>query len=155
VETIYKIFSMRGRALWSVLAITLFVAMCGRMMADDTPGSWVAPDDAKASKNPVPSTHDNLENGERLYRENCTICHGDKGHGDGIGIKMLTVKPSDLTDPKRMAQETDGSLFWKITAGRSPMPAWKDTLTETERWTLVNYLHKLEIDASGTDKGSN
>ena len=49
---------------------------------------------------------------------------------------------------KLMAAETDGSLFWKMTNGRGPMPSWKDTLTDKERWELVGYIRKLDKDAA-------
>jgi len=48
-----------------------------------------------------------------------------------------------------MSKETDGSLFWKMSEGRGPMPSWKDQLTETERWQLVIYIRKLGKDAAG------
>lgn len=31
------------------------------------------------------------------YRISCQVCHGEKGRGDGPMAKVLTVKPSDLT----------------------------------------------------------
>ena len=39
-----------------------------------------------------------------------------------------------------MHEMTDGELYWEMSEGRSPMPAWKDQMTETERWQMVNYL---------------
>jgi mono/diheme cytochrome c family protein len=50
-----------------------------------------------------------------------------------------------------MGSETDGALFWKMSEGRGVMPAWKDILSETERWQLVNYLRKLYKDANSGD----
>ena len=57
------------------------------------------------------------------------LCHGEKGMGDGPGAKTIKVKPANFTDAKMMGAETDGSLFWKMTNGRGPMPSWKDDLT--------------------------
>jgi putative copper resistance protein D len=40
---------------------------------------------------------------------------------------------------------TDGELFYWISYGfpNSAMPAWKDTLTEEQRWDVLNYARTL------------
>jgi mono/diheme cytochrome c family protein len=38
--------------------------------------------------------------------------------------------------------ESDGSLFWKISNGRGPMPPWKH-LSEKDRWDLVTHVKSL------------
>ena len=43
----------------------------------------------------------------------------------------------------KLAKETDGELFWKISNGRGPMPPWKH-LPDQERWELVNYIRTLQ-----------
>jgi mono/diheme cytochrome c family protein len=78
-----------------------------------------------------------------VFQDNCTICHGDQGKGDGPGASALTTKPANFTDPKLMKAETDGSIFYKMSEGRDLMPAWKDVLPETQRWELVNYIREL------------
>ena len=50
--------------------------------------------------------------------------------------------PADWTSAK-LAKETDGELFWKISNGRGPMPPWKH-LPDQERWELVNYIRTLQ-----------
>jgi hypothetical protein len=47
----------------------------------------------------------------------------------------LNPKPADWTS-KKVQDETDGEIFWKITAGRGPMPAWRH-FPESDRWALV------------------
>ena len=133
-------------------AAGLLLGMCafviGRVAAQDAaaPAPWVAPDDAKKVKNPSPPTAETLAAGEQLFTDNCVLCHGEKGAGDGPGAKTIKVKPANFTDPKVQA-ETDGSLYWKMTNGRGPMPAWKDVLSDQERWELVGYIRKLGKDA--------
>ena len=136
------------------LGVCLAFGMCmfgvGRVAAQDAaapPPPWVAPDDAKKVKNPVPSNQETLAAAQMLFQDNCVLCHGEKGLGDGPGAKTIKVKPANFTDPKVQASETDGSLFWKMSNGRGPMPAWKDELTDKERWELVNYIRKLGKDA--------
>jgi len=137
---------IRSLAICTVFAMLAFSGL--RVMAQDANKPWVAPDEARKVKNPVPATPENLEAGAQLFKDNCSLCHGVKGKGDGIGAAGLTVKPANFTDAKLLALETDGSLFWKMSEGRGPMPTWKDILSETERWQLVNYLRKLNKDAN-------
>jgi mono/diheme cytochrome c family protein len=131
------------------LALGICVFGIGRVAAQDAaaPPPWVAPDDAKKVKNPVPATPETLAAAQMLFQDNCVLCHGEKGVGDGPGAKTIKVKPANFADPKLQSSETDGSLFWKLSNGRGPMPAWKDELTDKERWELVNYIRKLGKDA--------
>ena len=137
-----------ARALGGCLVIGMCVLAIGRAAAQETPAPWVAPDDARKVKNPVPVTPESLAAGEQLFTDNCVLCHGEKGMGDGPGAKSIKVKPANFTDPKLQASETDGALFWKMTNGRGPMLSWKETLTDQERWQLVNYIRKLGKDAA-------
>ena len=131
-----------------VIGISVF-GVAGIAAQDaSAPAPWVAPDDAKKVKNPVPATEETLAAAERLFTDNCVLCHGEKGLGDGPGAKTIKIKPANFADPKVQASETDGSLFWKITNGRGPMPSWKDDLSDKERWELVNYIRKLGKDAT-------
>lgn len=131
------------------LLLGMCVLVIGRVAAQDAaaPAPWVAPADATKVKNPFPPTADTLAAGEQLFTDNCVLCHGEKGVGDGPGAKTIKVKPANFTDPKVQA-ETDGSLYWKMTSGRGPMPAWKDVLSDQERWELVGYIRKLGKDAA-------
>ena len=67
---------------------------------------------------------------------------GAKGKGDGAAAVALNPKPADWTS-KRVQDESDGELFWKISTGRGAMPAWKH-LPEKDRWALVQYLRTLK-----------
>jgi mono/diheme cytochrome c family protein len=104
---------------------------------------WKAPQAVRKLKNPIPITQQSLNAGKQLFHENCASCHGETGVGDGPTGQFLTKKPANLADSKVMSEETGGSLFWKISEGRAPMPSWKDALTKTERWQLVNYVRTL------------
>ncbi|MEK7371593.1 MAG: cytochrome c [candidate division NC10 bacterium] len=103
---------------------------------------WATPDAEKGKKNPVAAGKKAVEQGEKVAKVNCTSCHGAKGKGDGAAAAALTPKPADWTS-KKVQDETDGSLFWKISTGRGAMPPWKH-LPETDRWALVHYLRSLK-----------
>jgi mono/diheme cytochrome c family protein len=104
--------------------------------------TWVAPKEADNVKNPLAGNTDILKYAKVIYTTYCGPCHGNGGKGDGIAAAGLAVKPADHTSDKVQAQ-TDGALFWMMTTGRSPMPSYKTTLPDNQRWELVNYIRSL------------
>lgn len=103
---------------------------------------WVSPKLAQGVKNPVTANPAALAEGKALYATNCSPCHGDKGKGNGPAAQALNPKPADHTSAA-VQSETDGSLFWKLTEGRSPMPSYKAVLSDKQRWELVDYIRTL------------
>lgn len=103
---------------------------------------WEVPASASAVKNPVTMTQATLKDAKTLYSAYCSPCHGDKGKGDGIAAAALSVKPADYTSDL-VNKETEGTIFYKMSEGRLPMPQFKTTLTEDQRWKLVAYIRTL------------
>jgi mono/diheme cytochrome c family protein len=118
---------------------------------DQQDAAWIAPPAARTVKNPVRPTQQGLKEAGELFEQVCASCHGPKGAGDGTLGKVLTPKPANFTDAKRMNRATDGELFWKMTNGRGPMPSWQQ-LPETQRWELVNYIRTLARRANAPEK---
>jgi len=92
----------------------------------------------------VPYSALSVATGARLYQAHCASCHGLSGYGDGPAARGLRPKPADLT-AKHTADHTAGDLFWWLTHGipGSPMPGFKDRLSEQARWDLINFLRTL------------
>jgi mono/diheme cytochrome c family protein len=103
---------------------------------------WVSPTAATLVKNPITVTPMVLAEAKKIYTTNCTPCHGEKGKGDGIASAGLNPKPADHTSATVQA-ESDGSLFYKLSEGRGPMPQYKKSLTENQRWELICYIRTL------------
>jgi mono/diheme cytochrome c family protein len=122
----------------AVVALTMLIA--GAAVASAGSCDWKAPPTAANRPNPVPSNPNTIALGQKLYTANCFTCHGESGKGDGPGGAALEKKPADLGGCIKSNNETDGSLFWKISEGRSPMVSWRGSLSETQRWELVNYI---------------
>lgn len=101
------------------------------------------PPDPATLQNPIPPSTESVALGARLYRQNCAVCHGPEGRGDGPAAPSLVPRPADLTVHAPM--HTDGELFWWITNGLpgTAMPAFRGRLTEEERWHIVNFLRSL------------
>jgi len=120
------------------LIILAVFSISGSLLAQGS-SDWKAPPTAANRPNPVAGNANATALGQKLYVANCMSCHGPAGKGDGPGGAALEKKPADL-GARIKAGETDGALFWKITEGRSPMVSWRGSLTETQRWELVNYI---------------
>lgn len=86
-----------------------------------------------------------IAKGLELYQANCLPCHGPEGKGDGPVGLALNPPPSALSEHVAPGVHPDEQLFEWISEGYpgSVMPAFKDLLTEEERWHLVNYIRTL------------
>jgi mono/diheme cytochrome c family protein len=95
-------------------------------------------------KNPLSSTRPTIAAGKKLYSENCASCHGVFGAGDGEAGRELNPKPANLAFLMDKWIATDDFLFWSISEGGAPlktdMPAFKEQLTEEQRWQITQYL---------------
>ena len=103
---------------------------------------WVAPKEADNVKNPLAGNTDILKYAKVIYTTYCSPCHGSKGKGDGVAAAGLATKPADHSSDY-VQKQSDGALFWMISQGRNPMPSYKTTLTDNQRWELVNYIRTL------------
>jgi mono/diheme cytochrome c family protein len=92
-----------------------------------------------AAANPVPADADSIERGTSLYLANCSVCHGVTGTGDGPAAEAW-ARPAPLSAV--VPDLTDGELAYRISTGTvgTRMPAYATTLSENDRWDLVNYL---------------
>ena len=102
------------------------------------------------SDNEAFRTH--LENGRRVYFQNCFYCHGDLMAGDGMFAYGLNPIPSNFTDSNVLPILQESFLFWRISKGApglpegggpwdSAMPAWENFLTEDEIWDVILFLY--------------
>ena len=111
--------------------------------------NWSATARARRTRNPVLSNAETLAAGMRIYGEHCRSCHGVNGDGKGEKAAELSVAPGDFTDTQKMSESTDVELFWQITRGRLPMPAFADKLNEEERWEVVDYIRTFTERKTG------
>jgi mono/diheme cytochrome c family protein len=86
----------------------------------------------------------NLDDGQRIYKQNCINCHGTQGKGDGVAADKLDPKPADLTSSKTQSKK-DSDLLEVIKFGRpgTAMPAWMSELDEREMQNVLAYLRSL------------
>ena len=128
-----------------VMMVAVLVLIASALVAlseEPSKGKWSAPAAEAQKKNPVAANESSLAAGRKIYSKTCAMCHGKTGDADGPAVIELNIHPAKLSDPK-LATEPDGSLFWKITTGKKPMPAFGKRISETDRWHLVNYIRTL------------
>ena len=120
--------------------ITLLFAFTPMQQAID----WNPPSSSLKVTNPIPANEKSIAAGKEIYTKNCYDCHGKKGKGDGPKSGDLPKSPQDFTK-EAVQKQSDGSIFWKISEGRKPMPSFKKDLSEDQRWQVINYVRTLEI----------
>jgi putative copper resistance protein D len=79
--------------------------------------------------------------GATLYAENCALCHGATGHGDGPAAPRLPIRPADLIEPHLFAH-SPGDLFWWVGHGidEGVMPSFAGVLNPNQRWDVINFI---------------
>jgi mono/diheme cytochrome c family protein len=131
-------FLSRSQVL-GIFLVFIIVAIAGGIMVYAL-SDWSAPQQARQMPNPVPATPQAIGAGMSTYMDRCQNCHGEDGNGKGPRADKLSVAPGDFTNAEAMRRQTDGELFWKISEGHRPMPAFKKKLSAEERWQLVDYI---------------
>jgi putative copper resistance protein D len=98
---------------------------------------------ARFVTNPVPDTADNIAAGRAIFQAHCAVCHGARALGDGPQAFLLNPRPFNLQI--HVPLHAEGEIYFWISNGvvGTGMPAWKDTLSDTERWQVVRYLEAL------------
>ena len=103
------------------------------------------PADYAGLHNPVAAGSASLARGQEIYSENCEICHGVSGMGDGPDGAQLSPGPAPIRISGQML--SDEYLFWRISEGGevfdTAMPTWKRILDERQRWDVINYVRAL------------
>ncbi len=93
-----------------------------------------------------------LENGRRVYYENCFWCHGDGMGGDGMFAHGLNPVPSNFNDVGTLPILQSSFVQWRIALGGpglpaagtpwdSAMPAWEKFLTNEEMWDVNLFIY--------------
>ncbi|EIU1678922.1 cytochrome c/FTR1 family iron permease [Pseudomonas aeruginosa] len=89
-----------------------------------------------------------------IYAQQCAICHGDAGKGDGPAGIGLEPPPANLTDRQRLDHLSLYDLRNVIGLGvaGTDMPAFADQLDERQRWDLASYVAGLSAGGAQPDK---
>jgi len=122
------------------LLILLFIPMGYQSFAQQ---EWIVPKQAKFMENPIVNDTKSRTDGAKIYKKLCVACHGIDGKGDPVAIKAMHPRPADFSIAF-FQNQSDGTIYWKITKGRGIMAAYESMLTETQRWEVINYLRTFK-----------
>ena len=77
------------------------------------------------------------------FELSCAVCHGVAGRGDGPMVHYLDFAPPSFAGPwllNALRNHQDYSYWWVAEGvSKTPMPAWKDRMSETEIWQVITY----------------
>jgi mono/diheme cytochrome c family protein len=115
----------------SVLGASLLFAAAGD-------GLWMTrvPDKQRNRENPFAGQPTAVVAGAKLFRQNCSTCHG----GEATGRENRPNLHSE-----RIRAATPGELEWLLKNGsmKNGMPSWS-RLPEQQRWQIVAFLKSLQ-----------
>lgn len=100
----------------------------------------------------APLYRQHVENGKRIYYQNCFYCHGDDLAGQGPFAHALNPIPANFRDQGVLPNFQVTFFFWRIAKGGpgmpdegapgdSAMPEWERFLSNEEIWDVVAFLY--------------
>lgn len=98
-------------------------------------------------ENPDVATH-----GAKVYANNCAVCHGPKGLGDGPAGMSLNPRPRNFAEGKWKVGGDSISLFKTISGGipGSSMASFAH-IPLADRWSLVQFIRSITQDKAKDD----
>jgi mono/diheme cytochrome c family protein len=99
--------------------------------------------DAAKKENPVKSSPTSLASGKKKYGQDCAMCHGKEGAGDGDLAEDMHLKLKDFRDPATLKGMTDGEIYSIINTGKGKMMGEEGRLKPDEIWDVVNFVRTL------------
>ena len=137
---------MRGRAL-AYIGGTFLILFVGWLGSFDSP--------ARAD---VETKAELVQRGDVLFQQQCTVCHGEKGDGQGVFAYLMNPRPRNflagkfkLTTTENQVP-TDGDLLRTLRRGMpgSAMPPW-DHLSQSDLDALVTYIRHINLEATKSE----
>lgn len=138
MKTINRIALLMGSGIF------LATFSVGSLSAQEKPKGkeWAVPSASAKVSNPQKADDATIKAGKDIWAQQCKSCHGVKGLGDGAKAEKIDISCGNFSS-KETQDLSDGSLYYKITEGRKPMPSFKEKLSDTERWQVVAYIRTL------------
>jgi cytochrome c oxidase cbb3-type subunit II len=82
--------------------------------------------------------------GAGIFRQNCAVCHGTNGLGNGPNALAMAKKPANFSRPYYKAYN-DKTWYYRVAEGvpGTRMPRWKLKLEPEQMWYLAAFLKTL------------
>jgi mono/diheme cytochrome c family protein len=114
--------------------------------ADEKPAAEEKPAagaEAAKKENPVKSSPTSLASGKKKFGQDCAMCHGKEGAGDGDLAEDMKLKLKDLRDADALKNLNDGDIYNLINNGKGKMMGEEGRLKPDEIWDIVNFVRSL------------
>ena len=134
---------MKKSLLSAVFMISIYMLIaCETAQTEDRSTPAPVPTEFAGKTNPLGD--EAAAAGAEVFAANCELCHGPKGHGDGIAGQSLDPRPKNLANLQAIVG--DDYLFWRISEGKpgTSMVAWKGILTDEQIWQAVSFIRTLK-----------
>ncbi|MBT9167182.1 MAG: hypothetical protein DDT19_00506 [Syntrophomonadaceae bacterium] len=96
-----------------------------------------------------------IEEGKKLYEDNCASCHGKEADGKGPDAKAIRypAAPTNFKDPGAIRMIQLSYAYWRVKDGgihdkqfMSAMPGWGEEMDDDEIWKTIMYMyHKAGV----------
>ena len=99
--------------------------------------------------NPYSISKAGIAEGKHVYEIFCAVCHGTKLDGNGIIVEngaYPNQPPSFMDDQYKTTK--DGKYYHAIMYGKGVMGAYKDKMSDKERWNLIHYIRSQQFGES-------
>ncbi len=113
--------------------------------AGQTQAAAEAPIDVSGVKEPWVESEQMAKAGKQIYAQNCAMCHGAEGKGDGVAGASLNPKPRNLVEGKWLKGGDRLGLMLVLENGipGSSMQSYKAALKVNQRWALTHFIRSI------------
>jgi mono/diheme cytochrome c family protein len=133
--TIVIFIMLLGGFLW---VVTWLPTLSLRQETSD----WIVPAAFEELESPIAISDAGQQRAREQYLLTCAKCHGFLAQGDGPQYQVLIPRPLPWS-VSGVNSQSEGALFYKISAGRDDMPEYGSRVTEVEIWELVHYVKSV------------
>lgn len=83
------------------------------------------------------------QRGAQVYAQQCVVCHGAGGKGDGP-VSLRGVPPPASLIAEKAVKMKDGQLFHVITYGQVNMASYAAQVERDDRWAVILHIRQLQ-----------
>ncbi len=99
---------------------------------------------------PWVETPEIIAHGKKVFGNNCALCHGNEGKGDGTAGMGLNPRPRNLVEGKWTQGSGLTDHFNVVSNGiaGSSMASFKAQIKVPDRWALAHYINSITENKS-------
>ena len=144
-----------------LLLASILISACSFSLAEDIPPPAgadqmsVVQEQAQTTNGPLyPLVPPSPADGELIYADKCSPCHGVSGQGDGPQAAQLPNPVSAVGSADLARQATPADWYTQVTKGNLDrfMPPF-GSLSDSQRWDVVAYAFSLSMPAEAVAQG--